>query len=262
MEEKTGLSLEEQAQTEAPKAGRAYRVEMCFAWAIFLAAAALFVLTGSRNAFVPAIVGGAWAVTVRSKMKKAVAEPWQENVKRIIIFLLIAAFSQSFAPFYVSRSGAWRYPIIKSYVEFYHTCDIPDWFPDKIPDGAEDYRLDYLPSVMQGIGHFSARFKCSGEELDRIESIGKERALFIVPLADYVKDGADRIYAAGYEASPEYKADEDAMISYVVCDSEFWQGCEDGAVMYIISTDLDTIESHTDAIIVNRDSGMVQLVAQ
>lgn len=259
MDDATNLSPEERASDQKPKAF--YRVERCFAWAIFLAAASLFILTGSSNAFVPAALGCIWAVMIRSKMKKG-GEPVQESIKRMMIFLLISAFSQLFAPLHVGETGAWRYPVIKGYIEAYNTTDIPDWLPDKIPAGAEDHRLDYLPSVMQGNGHFSLRFKCGGEELDRLESLGREKAKYIIPLADYIEKGGD-ISVSGYEVSPAYEISGDGQgtLSDVRYDSEFWQGYEDGAEILVISASLDSHKPHSEVMIINRESGMVQLFA-
>lgn len=258
-------SYDGQEQPVGERSGKAYRVELCFACAVFLAAAALFVLTGSSNAFLPAIVGGIWAAIIRVKMKKAAAESVQENIKRIMICLLAAALSQTIAPIFVGAGGAWRYPVIKGYVDSYNTTDIPEWLPDRIPSGAEDYRLEYMPSIMQGNGNFSVRFKCSGEELGKLESLGKEKARYILPLTDYIESG-DSINVSGYAVSPAYEITSDdemlqGTLSDVRYDRDFWQGYEDDAVMYVVFSSLNTRKAHSEVIIINMESGMVQLFA-
>lgn len=266
MDEAKKLSPEGQVRSEDEKPRVIYRVEMCLAWAVFLAAVALLILTGSSNSVVPLIVGGVWAAMIRLKFKKlGNGESVQEPVKRMIIFLLITAFSQLTAPFYVSTAGAWRYPIVKEYVKFYNTTDIPDWLPDRIPGGAKDYDISYLPSVMQGNGHFSVRFTCDEAELDKLESMGREMARYILPLTDYI-EGGDSIYVGGYATSPAYEiTGDDEMIrgqlSDVRYDRDFWQGYEDETMMYVVYSSLNTHKAHSEVIIVNRESGMVQLFA-
>lgn len=261
MNENTDLLPEEQAQSASEKPKTAYRVELCFAWAVLLAAAALFVLTGSSGAFLPAVIGCIWALTTGLKMKRSADESVQENIKRIIICILITAFSQLFAPFHVGALGAWRYPIVKGYVKLYNTTRVPEWLPDRIPDGAEDYRLDYMPSIMQGSGHFSVRFKCGGEELERWVSFGESKARYIFRLADYAAASGyswdDEETSAGTEKGLPELGDFD-----VIYDKGFWQGCEDGADVYIISANIDRNHPHAEAVIINKESGMVEFTAQ
>lgn len=253
-------------------------IEKYCMFALAGAAALLFILTGSSKALTMAVLLFVWWIIRRYKYSKRRNETMEDHLKRCIIFWVIAVVVNLFtAPFFVGTKGAWRYPIIKKYTSgVYHAVRMPDWFPDKLPDSTSGCRISYLPAMGQGSGYFSVSFTCDPSEAEKWEKFGEENAKYIIPLTDYRnarKDDAalygttNRFMPSGYETSPEYavysasdgSTDKNLSITY---NGTFWYGDEDGAVIYVKDTNLDANHPRTEAVIVNREKGMVQLYSE
>ena len=139
---------------------------------------------------------------------------------------------------------------------------MPDWFPDKLPDDAENCRMDYLPTIMQGGGLFSVGFECGEGTAAEWESFGKENAVYIVPLSEYAKADGEFFDPKGYEVSAQNAEQNDYPTLDVHYDKKLWQGSEDGAVIYVMYTNLNWNHPHTEAVIVSRNDGKVQLFTE
>ena len=70
-------------------------------------------------------------------------------------------------------SSEWRYRYQVFYC--YRSHKAPDSFPVTIPDGVTDYKLDFLPSILQGQGHFTVSFTAP-EEYTKQKTIELENA--------------------------------------------------------------------------------------
>ena len=244
--------------------------------ALITAALLLFILTGSSKALIMVLLAVVWLIIIKYKHSKRFYETKSTHIKRSLIFWMIAVLANLFsAPLFVGTNGVWRYPIIKRYVHgAYHAVRMPEWFPDKLPQSTKSSRISYLPSVMQGSGYFSVSFECDVTEAEKWAEFGKENAKYIIPFCDYQKvhrsssEGYNTIpfLPSGYETAPEYAVytdqnydDRDLSIVY---NSSFWYGDEDGAVIYVKETSLDPEHPLTEAMIVNKEKGMVQLYSE
>lgn len=229
---------------------KAFRAETIF-WAVMLfLGAALIVSTGSSKGIAVLIVTGIWGCILLRKRRSA--ESWQENTKRIIIFILICALMQLTSPLHVSRYGKWRYPIVRKYLEFYHAAVMPSYIPDKIPDGAEDYMIGYVPTILQGNGHFTLHYR--GDLSDIEESLmQRDSFMMSIPLLEYIKaDGSYKL--PGYDSSDAYN---DGTL-YVYYDREFWAGHEQDAKILVISGSFNSHRPHSNCILIDRDSDMIE----
>ena len=225
------------SQTDS-KSGRAYKTETVFICVVLAAALVLFILTGASTACVMAVIGVLWTLYMRSQRKKGVAD-WQENTKRIIIFTLVSFLINLFPPMSAGSTGKWRYPLIRRYIDCYNTVNMPSRLPDSIPDDAAEYRLEFLPSIMQGNGHFSVRYVCGNDSLDGFAESCRRDAIYTLTLAD---------------------AENDSKAADIRYDRDFWAGHEESAVIYIFSGNFEH-HYHVDCVIVDEENRAVQYFA-
>ncbi|MBE6874946.1 MAG: hypothetical protein E7493_13735 [Ruminococcus albus] len=244
-------------ENKSIKGTKSYIVETVFIAVVMMLAVFLIILFGASTGYAIAVLGIVWLLVMRSKRKKGITD-WQENTKRIIIFVLAAGLMNLFPFLSMAKTGGWRYPFERSYVEMRHTSTLPEWFPKELPDSAKNCRMDYTPSIMQGTGFFTAGFECSDEECAKWEEFGKERAKYIIPLEEYQTDESFDI--AGYETELAVKTDTSGSHVEVGKMSAIWDGNESGAKIYVINTNLDLNRPHNETVIVG--NGRVQLFAE
>ena len=60
----------------------------------------------------------------------------------------------------------------------------PKYFPDSIPHGAKGYRLEFLPTIMQGDGHLNVSFK-DAEYVSEVSENIRSRSLQTYTLSEY-----------------------------------------------------------------------------
>ena len=198
--------------------------------------------------------------------------------RQVIIFVVLAVVvNLAGAPFFVAKSGVWRYPFIKKYVsEIYHPVRMPAWVPNKLPESSSKCSILYLPSVMQGSGYFSVCFACSTNIAEEWADFGEKNAKYIVPLTDYNNArelshmGEGRyldFLPAGYETDPKYAVsttagDTEQRSVDIVLDNSFWYGDEEGTMIYIMETNLSVDKPYNEIIIANKEKGLVQLFSE
>jgi hypothetical protein len=228
---------------------------------IFLLTAALLfmVVLGSSKAMGLAVLLVIWSrILFGRTASNFTGESWHENAKRIIIFMLIAGAMQLFPPISVGARNAWRYPLIKKYVSAYNSCRIADWFPEEMTQGISDYKLGYMPSILQGTGYFTVCY--AGEDAAEWESYGKENAAYIVPLADYIASDGTHFDPSDYAVSSAPSSSDPTLdVGY---EKDFWTEHESDAVIYVIDTNLDSNHPRTEAVIVDVKSGLVQFYSE
>ncbi|MGN0692852.1 MAG: hypothetical protein ACI4K7_10930 [Oscillospiraceae bacterium] len=198
-----------------------------------------FILTASAQFIIAAlIIGISSAVSFKSGKK---APPKKKDiVLKVISALIVLTIIFSMPPLGLSSRMLWQYPFQKSFVGMYRNMKEPRWFPDFRNDVIADYRFDYLPSIMQGTGHFSVRFvtspECAAEYVEKFSSQAKwtlsyENVSFAAPQDEY----------------PDIFADRD-----------FWESSPNAAV-YILDGVVDWNHPHSSAVIIDVQTGRIQL---
>lgn len=181
------------------------------------------------------LIGGVICLSVKRGLRK------RDYFARVLAFLIAEAFIFSTPPF-LSSNSLWRYPIQRGYIGLYSNIREPEAFPDFIADVESGYRFDYMPSILQGAGHYSVCFVTSPEKAAGYAERYSEAAQYVIPLEDY--DGRYTISST------------EEIVVYT--DREFWSE-PSGAQIYVCETNLSFNHPHTFAVIVDVDRGMVQL---
>lgn len=178
---------------------------------------------------------------------------WKRTLKIIIAAALVIGIMTSFPPITLHTTSLKLYPYFKGYAERYHNIHQPDWYPDFKGDVQSDFRFDYIPSIMQGTGHWTVRFSTSPETAaGYAEQFGGARYEF--DLSQYDDSVNVSVEDLGYDAPPE---GED--IITIDFDRDFWKGHEDTARVYVIDAVLNWNHPHSSAVIVDEAAGMVEL---
>ncbi|MGN1100681.1 MAG: hypothetical protein ACI4RG_00710 [Huintestinicola sp.] len=203
--------------------------------AILLLCTAGAFVTEDLKLIIAGLIGSVLCLSVKNGLRK------RDYFARAIAFLIAEAFIFSAPPF-LSSSSLWRYPIQRGYIGLYRNIREPEAFPDFRPDVESGYRFEYLPSILQGAGHYSVCFVTSPEKAAEYAERFSETAQYIIPLEEY--DGR-------YSVS-----DTEEIAAYI--DREFWSE-PSGAQIYVCETNLNFNHPHTFAVIVDKDRGMIQL---
>ena len=227
------------------------KAELCVLLVLFLTGAGLEVLIGGEKGIIVMVLALIWGATLWGRRGKAPKK--DESAKRIIIVPLLAAVTFFWtAPLFVARSGAWRYGMIRDIVESRHTVGDISWFPEELPEDVSDYRLQYLPTIAQGDGHFSIRYK-SPEDAVKWAEFGRQRSGTVyagIVINEY------GLWCTRSPEAPEALIEIDLPFPK---DDSFWEDSLEGTVIYVLYDNGDQHRHRADLVIVNESQGMVQL---
>ena len=149
----------------------------------------------------------------------------------------------------------WRYKWQVKFVTDIQKNGHADCFPDKLPNDASDYHMDYAPSFWQGTGHFCVRFKTSLQQLEQYEKEYSSQALYTIPLEDFKGMWDIQVEEINPKAIVSHGSDKSLMVEY---DKEFWAGHEKGATVYVVSAVHNWNHPHSSAVIINKKDKMVE----
>ena len=191
------------------------------------------------------------AVAVLSGTAKAdpnMAAKQIKSVSAVLAVMLLIGFSMP--PIGISSPFKWQYPIQRFYTGLYHNEKEPDYFGDFLGDVQSDYKFEYLPSIMQGTGYYSVTFTTSPERAAEYAAEFAPKAQYTISLAEYIDSD---IYYIG-ERDPAMKNVLDVYVS-----ESMKNGCSDKAKIYVLSAVLNFNHPHSSAVIVDTETGKVQL---
>ena len=241
------------------KLPRPILIELFAALTVYLVALVFLLVIGSMTGIAFVIMGTVWTTLIKNTRQSNMPlnMMWKTCITHLITMGIIFVILLSFPLMSMGNTGKWRYPLEKSYVQLRHTCRLAEWYPDKLPKDAENCRMDYLPSIMQGNGYFAVSFDCGDSTAAEWENFGKENAAYIVPLSDYAANDGGHFDPTGYAVSADNNVQSSDPTLDVFYYEDMWKGCEEDSVIYVIYTNLDFNHAHTEAVIVNRKDGKV-----
>lgn len=197
------------------------------------------ILTSSVQFIIAALIIGI-STAVSLKKDKEAPPKKKDIILRVISVLIILTVIFSMPPLGLSSRFLWQYPFQKGFVGMYRNIKEPEWFPDFRDDVIGDYRFDYLPSILQGTGHFSVSFRTSPER-------AAEYAEKYSQQAKWTMTSSDAAYSDMQDEYPDIYADRD-----------FWEG-DTGAAVYILDGIADWNHPHSSAVIIDVHTGKIQL---
>ena len=157
-------------------------VIFCAAAVVFTAAAVLTLASAAKYAAVVGAVAAAVMFFLDRRAKQTGIAVKNGFMMLVSLFAFFNILLCSISPWVVHSEYKWQYPFQKAYIGLYQNIKEPEFFPDFMNDVRSGYEFDYLPSIMQGAGHYSVTFVTT-----------PERAAEVARVADAAVVGSARV---------------------------------------------------------------------
>lgn len=138
---------------------------------------------------VPMIVTFVWIVWMYMDIKQV--KKGNKNIQKTkwilkcIIMLLINIYLNAFSWGFTSRS-TWKYTLQKEYVQDKKGSGKINWLLEELPDNIENYKMSYMPPLMQGSVCFHVRFETEKKMCQSLENKYKTQAIYTLTIAQYI----------------------------------------------------------------------------
>lgn len=162
------------------------------------------------------------------------------------VIILLTIFTFLIPPIALETHVLWKYPIFQAYTDLYGNVRKPSWVPDFENDVRSDFTFNWVVSSFQGYGHWSVGFITDKEIAQRYDEKYKKAAIYTVPLNEIDSYTG---FSIGF--------DRRAHVEY---NNSFWKNSSNNATVYILYSSYDEIHPFTKAVIVDPDTGMVELI--
>ena len=165
---------------------------------------------------------------------------------RIIVLIMCMIPVLAVPPLTVESRFRWQYPFQKYIINRYRNIREPDWFPEIDGDAVvSGYRFSYLPSIMQGTGHYSIAFNTTEDQMNAyIDEYGQ-------------KQSAVKMLGECRDAGPDARNTD---IPSLWLDPEIRKNALDDAYVFIIDAQYDFNHPHTSAVIIDEYHKRIQFL--
>lgn len=233
------------------KLNKIFTIAECIVAGIFtLIFLTLFILTGA--CLLRSCICMAWLLFMLYHLIfKENKQSYVICLAEILIISPIVLFLSLWAPIMINTHFAFRYPFQKSYIEIFSGDDTFDYFPSKLPYGVKNYRLDYLPSIMQGVGYTTMSFEASDDVIEQYMNEYSKGAIYTCTVADLGESLSIQINENGANNTNKY-AD-------VHMSESFRKKCSGDAMVYIMYNSEDSHRSpYTSAVIIDSEHNLIE----
>lgn len=218
----------------------------------FLLFLVLYFVIGINSGLNRLLISGIWFVfNLIMVLKCAEKIPVAVSIILTVIFVTILFFQSIFFLGF-SSDTPWRYNFQKSYIIFRNNYEFRV-APEKLPDDISDYSMEYLPSIMQGTGHSSVRFKASQDVIKAYEEEYSAKAIYTYPLSVF-QDGSIDVEQVSPKADIGMTDDKSLL---VYRDTDFWAEST-SATVYVISATHNWNHPHSTAVIIDSEKNMIE----
>lgn len=238
-------------QIKSPKLNKAFTiVSLIISALLSLLFLVLFIITD--HGLIRMIISGIWfAFNLIMLLKCAEKIHVAVNIILTVIFVTILFFQSIFFLGF-SSDTPWKYNFQKLYVIFRNNYEFKV-APEKLPDDINDYSMEYLPSIMQGTGHSSVRFKASQDVIKAYEEEYSAKAIYTYPLSVF-----DEGHITVEKVSPKAAIGmTDDKSLFIYRDTDFWEG-NTTATVYVISATHNWNHPHSTAVIIDSEKNMIE----
>ena len=165
-----------------------------------------------------------------------------------VVVVLVLTFFMFITSIFVS-SIKWQYPFQRSYIQMMANDDTGGFFPDKLPDDAENFRTEYCPPMMQASGYYYICFKTV--DIERYKTY-TENAMLSFTMEEY-NNGLSEENDAKFNELAEEGHGLDFYVDIPDCVDE-----SDGDTeIHIMNSNFYWNHPHTDIIFINYDEKMI-----
>ena len=175
----------------------------------------------------------------------------QYTAKAIAIELLAVLILTCFIFFTSLFFGSfkWQYPFQRWYIEFMANDDTDGFFPDKLPDDAENFRTEYCPPMMQASGYYYICFNT--EDIEQYKAY-TDNAVLSFTMEEY-HNGLSTENSAKFNELAEDGFGLDFYINIPHCIDK----SDSDTAIHIINSNFYWNHPHTDIIFINYDEKLV-----
>ncbi len=143
----------------------------------------------------------------------------------------------------------WQYPFQRWYIEFMANDDTDGFFPDKLPDDAENFRTEYCPPMMQASGYYYICFNTEDIELYKDYT---KNAVFSFTMEEY-NNGLSEENSAKFNELTEDGHGLEFYVNAPYCIDKSKSNTE----IHIINSNFYWNHPHTNIIFINYDEKMI-----
>ncbi|MBQ3162701.1 MAG: hypothetical protein IJC04_11330 [Oscillospiraceae bacterium] len=175
----------------------------------------------------------------------------QYDAKAIAVELfavLLLAYFIFFTAFFSGRMK-WQYPFQRWYIEFMANDDTDGFFPDKLPEDAENFRTEYVPPMMQASGYYYICFNT--EDIEQYKAY-TENAVLSFTMEEY-NNGLSAENSARFDELAEEGYGLEFYVNAPYCIDNSKSNTE----IHIINSNFYWNHPHTDIIFINYDEKLV-----
>ena len=195
-----------------------------------------------------AIILAIWCIWLIRKIQKIRMNPSECSPASIIakalvilgIILLLGASGFGF-----SSHSTWKYRNQIQFLKNEFTEDSFSYFPQSLPDSVENYKLEVMPSIMQGTGYTRLHFSTQSDFVAQCESELQKQAQYTLP------------FSAFSQGEHFLDGDREKTIT-LAYTREFWEDASDDAIVYVLYTNLNWNHPKVDAVIIDRSTGKIE----
>lgn len=237
-------------QIKSPKLNKAFAiVSLIISVLLSLLFLVLFIITD--HGLIRMIISGIWfAFNLIMVLKCAEKIPVAVSIVLTVKFVTILFFQSIFFLGF-SSDTPWRYNFQKSYIIFRNNYEFKV-APEKLPDDISDYSMEYQPSIMQGTGHSSVRFKASQDVIKAYEEEYSAKAIYTYPYSEF-----EYGHLTVDEVSPKAVSKYEDRGLDIYSDTDFWAEST-SATVYVTSATHYWNHPHSTAVIIDSEKNMIE----
>ncbi|MBR6338350.1 MAG: hypothetical protein IKR76_11580 [Ruminococcus sp.] len=240
--------MTQQGEAPAEKPRRRFTKGHIIALAVLAVLSAVwYILLGStRVLFVSTILFCFWGFSKKTK---------RNTILLLLVTLLVLWLGFYTAPVVQKSRTLWKYPIQRAYISLYG-YDEPDYFAGFEEDVKGEFEFDYMPSILQGIGHYSVFFETDEDTVRRYDERFSKQAKFSFTLNEYKNE---LIYDGRIPELDRNKKGNFSRISLYIGGSSDDGRLSATAQIYVLETNLDFNHPHTSAVIIDKENNTIFL---
>ena len=209
----------------------------------------MFVLTGGY--IIRLVISTAWLIFALRYLFKESRRALVISLIRLLYLLPHLLLFALFAPMMFQAHFAFRYPLQKAVISIYNGDDTFQYFPSRLPKGIKNYRLDFLPAIMQADGFTTMSFKASDDVIEQYTEEYSKGAIYTCTVADLGESLSIQINENG--ANPTNKNADVRM------DKRFRAKCSDNAMVYIMyNSETSHRSPYTSAVVIDREHNLIE----
>ena len=220
---------------------------------------AVAVLTSAALMMFGAFISAFWSaalILLHRRAEKRGISPAGYNIAAV--FLACPGLVFTTIPSGISSGSLWRYPFQRWYIGMFRNIREPEGFPDFTADVQGGYRFEYLPTIMQGTGHYSVTFRTTPERAAEYAAMYAPQAVYTLNLSENEEPVSDGYFRWTDKEFKPANAGQDGSLD-VYLSSAVKNADPETTAVYVLETNHNRNHPHSLAVITDTGTGLIQL---